>query len=206
MPPGQAASRGKPRDEAPFLWVARSAWQCIQSAPTARNIAHNLLVYAALAHEQSKASEQDQVRVTKGALAQLTGLGKRSVEAALYDLEHLGLIGVTRSKINGLYHDVNAYVLLSTRPAPHAGPSRTACTTPHAPHAGPSRMGRQPSRAGLGKERETLAIGKRVSQKKVKLASLKASAPACVPAAPAALASDAQGTAVHQRKSAINTF
>jgi hypothetical protein len=134
--------RGSPAKEAPFAWQSKRAIRKLVD-PSIENRAHAILVYVGLTVIASNQKQQpcNTFQATKGHVADICGLGTRSVASALYDLERLGLILIARRKVPGKkVNDTNVYTILSI--AKRSCPERT---TPNAQDARGSCKGRRPS-------------------------------------------------------------
>jgi hypothetical protein len=107
-----------------------------------------LATYLALCWNASDC-ESETFRIAKGALAQRTGLGRRTIAGCLLELERLGLIHIARSKSFRNLNELNTYTLTSMAGgnAPNALGVVQGMHYPHAPNARGPCKGRQPSHA-----------------------------------------------------------
>ena len=147
------AARGTPGLEKPFTWASKAAlWRICEGQ--VKNVSLTLATYLGLAWLSSDAAGQSFTATKSQIAARAGGIGRRTVEYALADLEGLGLVAVERRRLVGRSgHEVNRYTLTSTvAHGVRKGGARGA---------GPSRTGRRASGAGYSKRTPELRSGEK---------------------------------------------
>lgn len=110
-PPAPGASPGWTPNGVPFFWVPKEAFRVIDDGLERGVAATAKLLYVALCAIANQSDSPTFARpITK--LASVASLERRTVERRLIDLENLGLLVVTRRKIEGTRaNDLSEYSL-----------------------------------------------------------------------------------------------